>query len=73
MTQTQSLKDPSSVSLYPYNRSQKLQYVYVLNALTLQKKLQTVVTNNVFLDKKVKPQQQQNKKSNIKTLGRAGI
>jgi len=26
------------------------------------------VRNNVFLDKKVKTQQQQNKKSNIKTL-----
>jgi len=30
------------------------------------------VTNNVFLDKKVKTQQQQNKKSNIKTLAEAG-
>jgi len=30
--------------------------------------LQTFVTNNVFFDKKVKTQQQ-NKKSNIKTLG----
>jgi len=30
------------------------------------------VVNNVFLDKKVKIQQQQNKKSNIKTLAGAG-
>jgi len=31
------------------------------------------VINNVFLDKKVKTQQQQNKISNIKTLAGAGI
>jgi len=30
------------------------------------------VINNVFLDKKVKTQQQQNKISNIKTLAGAG-
>jgi len=30
------------------------------------------VTNNVFWDKKRKTQQQQNKKSNIKTLAGAG-
>jgi len=30
------------------------------------------VTNNVFLTKKVKTQQQQNKTSNIKTLAGAG-
>jgi len=30
------------------------------------------VTNNVFLDKKVKTQQQQNKKLNIKPLAGAG-
>jgi len=30
------------------------------------------VINNVVLDKKVKTQQQQNKKSNIKTLAVAG-
>ena len=40
----------------------------ILNKLTLYKDLQTFVTNNVFLDKKVKTQEQQNKKSNIKTL-----
>jgi len=34
--------------------------------------LQTFVTNDVFFDKKVKTQQQQNKKSNIKTLAGAG-
>ena len=32
----------------------------ILNKLTLQKKLQNVVTNNVFLDKKVKTQQNKN-------------
>jgi len=37
----------------------------------LQKK-QNIVTNNVFGTKKVKAQQQQNKKSNIKTLVGAG-
>jgi len=42
------------------------------NKLTLQKKLQHFATNNVFLDKKVKPQQQQHNKSNIKTFAGAG-
>jgi len=37
----------------------------ILNKLTLQKELQTIVTNNVFLGK------QQNKKSNIKPLAGA--
>jgi len=44
----------------------------ILNKLTLQKKLQNIVTNNVFLDKKVKTQQQQITKSKIKTLVGAG-
>jgi len=45
----------------------------ILNQL-LQKKLQNAVTNNVFVDKKVKThQQQQNKKSNIKPLPVTGI
>jgi len=35
----------------------------ILNKLILQKELQTFVQNNVFLDKKVKTQQQQNKKN----------
>jgi len=34
------------------------------NKLTLQKELQNAVTNNVFLDKKIKTQQQQNQKKN---------
>ena len=34
----------------------------ILNKLTWYKELQTFVTNNVFFDKKVKTQQQQNKK-----------
>jgi len=44
----------------------------ILKKLTLYKELQTIHTNNVFLDKKVKTQQQQNKKTNIKTLAGAG-
>ena len=44
----------------------------ILNKLTLYKELQTFETNNVFLDKKVKTQQQQNNKSNIKTLAGVG-
>jgi len=44
----------------------------ILKQLTLQKELQKFVTNNVLLDKKKKTQKQQNKKSNIKTLARAG-
>jgi len=44
----------------------------ILNKLTLYKELQTFVTDNVFLDTKVKTQQQQNKKSNIKTLAGDG-
>ena len=44
----------------------------ILNKLILLKELQTFVINNVFLDQKVKTQQQQNKKSNIKTLAGAG-
>jgi len=44
----------------------------ILNKLTLQKKLQTFITNNVFLTKKVKTQQKQNKKSSIKTLALDG-
>jgi len=43
----------------------------ILNKLTLYKELPTFVTINVFLDKKVKTQQQQNKKSNIKSLAGA--
>jgi len=57
------IKDARSVSFYPYNRSQILQYVIsILNKLTFYKELQTFVTNNVFFDKKVKTQQQQSKK-----------
>jgi len=44
----------------------------ILNKLILYKELQTFVITNVFLDKKVKTQQQQNKISNIKTLAGAG-
>jgi len=44
----------------------------ILNKLTLQKDLQNCVTNSVFDGQKVKTQQQQNRKSNIKTLAGAG-
>jgi len=44
----------------------------ILNKLILFKKLPFFVINNVFLDKKVETQQQQNKQSNIKTLAGAG-
>jgi len=44
----------------------------ILNKLTVQKKFQNCVTNNVFLNKKVNTQQQQNKISNIKTVAGAG-
>jgi len=45
----------------------------IFNKLTLHKELQYFMTDNVFLDKKVKTQQRQNKKkSNIKTLAWAG-
>jgi len=44
-----------------------------LNKLTLYKELQSFETNNVFSDKKVKTQQQQqNKKSNLKNHAGAG-
>jgi len=72
---SKSFKDARSVSLFPYKRSQSFYYICmlsILNKLTLYKELQTFVTNYVFLDKKVKTQQQQNKKSNIKTLAGAG-
>ena len=43
-----------------------------LNELTLQKELQNFMTNKVFWTKKTQPQQQQNKKANIKIFSRAG-
>jgi len=43
----------------------------ILHKLKFQKELQNFVTNNVFFWQKVKTQQQQNKKSNIKTLATA--
>jgi len=54
-------------------RQKSCNMLSILNKLTLQKKLQTFVINNVFFNnKKVKTQQQQNKKINIKTLPGAG-
>jgi len=66
-----SLKVARSVSFYPYNHK-SYNVFRILNKLTLQKKLQNFVTNNVFLDIKVKTEQQQNKKSYMKTHARAG-
>jgi len=42
----------------------------ILNKLTLQKDMQHF--KSVIMDKKVKTQQQQNRKSNLKTLAGAG-
>ena len=60
---------------YPHTNIKDARYLYtpiighkscnmlsILIILLLQKKFQIVVTNNVFRDKKVKTQQQQNKK-----------
>jgi len=44
----------------------------LLNKLTLQNDMHNSVTNSVFMDKKLKMQQQQNRKSNMKTLAGAG-
>ena len=52
--------------LYPTLGLKSSNILRILNKLTLQKKLENVA-NNVFWDKNVKTQQQQNKKSNIKT------
>jgi len=56
--------------MYPFNWSQILQYVRLIKKLTLQKKLQNYVTNNVFWGKN-KLRQQQNK-SNKKYIAEAG-
>jgi len=40
------VKDARSVSLYPYNRSKSCNMFSILNKVTLQKKLQNVLTNN---------------------------
>jgi len=44
----------------------------IQNKLSLQKKLQNFMTNNLFWTKKVKSQQRQNKKANTKAIARAG-
>ena len=44
----------------------------ILNKLILLKELQYFAINNVFWTKKVKTQQQQYKKTNIKTLAGVG-
>jgi len=59
------------LGLYLYNLfigHESCNVLSILNKLKLQKKLQNVMTNNVFLDKKVKTQQKQNKKSNLNPL-----
>ena len=59
--------------LYSYIISHKTcKMLSIVNKLTLQKDLQNIVTNKVFFGQKLKTQQQQNKKSNLKTLGRGG-
>jgi len=44
----------------------------ILNKLTLQKELQTFVTNNVILDKKINKKTKNNNNNNIKTIAVAG-
>jgi len=46
------LKDDWSVSVYPYNRSQILQYVRYTKQINIAKGIAKFVTNNVLLDKK---------------------
>jgi len=62
------------LGLYLYNLiigHKSCNMLSVLNKLTLQKELQKCVTNNVFWTNS-KTQQQQSKKSNMKTLAGAG-
>ena len=56
--------------IFGYKASNMLSILNNNNKLTLYQELQTFVTNDVVLDKKVKTQQQQNKTS--KTLAGAG-
>jgi len=58
--------------LYPPKIGHKsCNMLHIQNKLLLKKKLQNFVTNNV-LDIKSKYTNQHNKKSNVKTLARAG-
>ena len=66
-------KDPRSVSLYPYYRSNILQYVTFTKKVTLQKQLLNLWQIMCFWTKKWNTQQQQNKKSNLKPLLEPGI
>jgi len=68
-----TFKDAISVSLYPYNRSQILQYVRYTKKLTLQKELQHFVTNNELLDKKLKHNNNKTKNQTYKPLPEPGI
>ena len=65
-----SVKDARSVSSYLIIGHTFCNMLSILNELTLQKKFQNFVTNNVFLTKKVKTAQQQNTKSNINIISR---
>jgi len=57
--------DARSVSLYPYNQSKVLQYVRYTKYINIAKEC--------AFGQKVKTQQQQNEKSNIKPLPQPGI
>ena len=66
-------QDARSVSSYPYNRSQTLQYVKYTKLFNMAKGILQFRDKLGVLDKKVNTQQQQQvTKSNIKILARAG-
>jgi len=65
-------KGARSVSLYPYNRSQILQYVKYTKYIKITKGIAKLCEKRCVFGQKVKTQQQQNKKCNIKTLVGAG-
>ena len=64
-------KDARSVSLYPYNRSQICQYVKNTKSVNIEKEMANFLTNKVFLNKKLK-HNNNNTKKNIKPLAGAG-
>ena len=62
-----SFKDARSISLYPYNRSQIMQYVKYTKSINITKGIAKLCDKKYVFGQKEKNQQQQNKKSNIKT------
>ena len=67
------LKDARSVSFYPFNRSQILQYVKYTRYINITKGMAKLCDKKCVFGQKEKNQQQQNKKkSNIKPLAGAG-